>query len=293
MNLLRGILALSLMVLNTVVLCAPLFLVGLARFLVPRAYWPPVNRWIDAIVDAWVGVNRLLFRALRVTRLVIDVVPESDLDRRHWYMVVSNHQSWSDIVVLQIALWRRIPMLKFFTKRQLLWVPFIGLAMWFLGFPYVRRLDRAQIAANPELATIDRDATLRACARFSQYPTTILNFLEGTRFTPAKHQAQSARFRHLLNPKLGGMSYVVAGMKDRIHRVLDVTITYPGRAPTFWELLQGRCPEVRILVESHPIPADVLAAPDSDATRALLAPWIESLWRRKDERVGAAMLRAS
>jgi precorrin isomerase len=113
----------------------------------------------------------------------------------------------------------------------------------------------------------------------------VLNFLEGSRFTRAKHATGDSRFQNLLNPKLGGASYVVDALKDRLAAVVDVTITYPAGVPTFWDLLQGRCPEVRVLVRCHELPAEVRSAADSDAVRALLKPWIEGLWQEKDKRL--------
>jgi 1-acyl-sn-glycerol-3-phosphate acyltransferase len=56
------------------------------------------------------------------------------LHRDGWYLAISNHQSWPDILILQTIL-RRTPAIKFFTKRQLLFIPFFGQAMWCLGFP--------------------------------------------------------------------------------------------------------------------------------------------------------------
>jgi 1-acyl-sn-glycerol-3-phosphate acyltransferase len=288
MNLLRGLLTVTLIVLNTLVACIPLYLMGLVRVALRGAPRRRMNLFMDRIIDYWVGTNRLLFRAFRITRVDVRIEGETDLDRDHWYLVISNHQSWADILILQTTLWGRIPPIKFFTKQQLIWIPLLGVAMWLLGFPYVRRMSREQIAANPDLVTLDREATLAACQGFRDHPTTVLNFLEGTRFTPAKHAAQDARFRHLLNPKLGGMSYVVHSLSDRLHRVLDVTIRYPHGTPTFWHLMQGECREVEFVVRSLSLPPRVLGAADADAVRAELAPWVEALWREKDARLAPA-----
>lgn len=278
----RGALALLAIVINTMVLCVPLYLLGLVHRLVRGRWRQAVGPRMDAIVQAWVGGNRTIFRLLGVTRLHRQWENEAGLSRSRWYLVLSNHQSWADILVLQNALWGRIPMLKFFTKRQLVWVPLAGVAMLLLGFPMVRRLAPEQLAADPRLAGLDRQATLDACARFRQYPSTVLSFLEGSRFTPRKRAAQPARFRHLLNPKLGGVSYVVDALKDRIHKVLDVTIVYRGPVPSFWELLQGRCRDVDVVIRCLDLPAEVRTTRDAAEARAVLRPWIEALWREKD-----------
>ena len=288
MNVLRGILTFVFIVLNTLLACIPLYCAGLVRLCLPDGARQRLSASMDRIIDWWVSGNRLLFRALGLTPVQVTIDAPEELARDRWYLVISNHQSWADILILQNTFRSLIPPIKFFTKQQLIWIPLLGLALWLLGFPYVKRLGKAQITANPELAALDREATLSACRGFQERPTAVLSFLEGTRFTASKHAAHEARFQHLLNPKLGGVSYVVDALSDRIHRVLDVTIHYPAGAPSFWDLVQGRCPAVEFVVESHLLPPAVRAATDADAARAELAPWIEELWRRKDARLAGA-----
>ena len=174
------------------------------------------------------------------------------------------------------TLYGRIPQFKFFTKRELIWVPFIGPAMWFLEFPYVRRYRRDQLEANPALRERDRQATLDACVGFRQRPTSVLVFLEGTRFTVAKRDAQGSRYRHLLNPKTGGFWIVLENLGDQLEAVVDVTIRYPGVAPGFWDFLCGRSPDVEIDIHALPLPEV-----DRDAVNA----WINQLWAAKDARL--------
>jgi 1-acyl-sn-glycerol-3-phosphate acyltransferase len=230
-----------------------------------------------------VFVNRWLFRILSLTRMDVQWTDDDGLSRDRWYLVVSNHQSWTDILLLQNMLYGRIPMLKFFTKRQLLWVPFIGQAMWLLDFPYVRRISRERIAADPSLLEVDRRATQAACEKFRNHPTSVLNFLEGTRFTAEKYAAQrTARFSRLLNPKSGGLAQVVAALDHRLHRLIDVTIDYPQGVPSFWEFMQGRCPEVSMVITCRRLPDDVGQGSDDEAQREAAGRWVEALWTEKD-----------
>ena len=286
MGFLRGLASLTLIALNTLVWCVPLYLMGLVHRLARGRLRHALGPRMEATVQAWVAGNRLIFRVLRVIRVHAAWEDHSTLTRRRWYLVLSNHQSWADILILQNTLLGRVPMLKFFAKRELLWVPAAGLAMWLLGFPYVRRLPPERIAADPRLAELDRQATLDACARFRNHPSAVLSFLEGSRFTAAKRDAQAGRFEHLLNPKLGGVSYVVDALKDKIHKVLDVTIVYRGTVPSFWQLLQGRCADVDVLIRCLELPAAVAHARDAAEVRERLRPWIESLWQDKDQRLG-------
>src|SRR5690606_31627543 len=261
--------------------CVPLYLLGLLRLTARGRLRRGLGRWMDDVIQLWVAGNRAIFRLLGVTRLHRQRDGDAELSRDGWYLVVSNHQSWADILVLQNALWGRIPMLRFFAKRELIWVPVAGLAMWFLGFPYVRRFSAERIAADPRLAELDRQTTLAACERFREQPSAVLSFLEGSRFSDAKREARGGRFRNLLNPKLGGVSYVVDALKDRIHKVLDVTIVYGGEVPTFWELLQGRCRRVQVVVRCLDLPPAVRAAGSADEVRERLRPWIEQIWQEK------------
>ena len=285
MALLKGILTATLVAVNTVVACIPLAVFGPIRLVGSKSVRSYLDRKLDHwVLDGWVGTNRLVFKALRLSDIHITWECADDLSKQQWYMVISNHQSWTDIVLLQTNLYGHIPPIKFFTKRQLLWIPFLGQAMWLLGFPYVRRMSKTQIAKNPNLLKSDREATLQACEGFRNHPTTVLNFLEGTRFTGAKHARQKARFEHLLNPKIGGLSYVMSGLNNHLHKLVDVTISYPHGPPTFWEFLQGMCPEVHMLIQCRTIPNEARIHSDAKQ-RKILAPWIDELWREKDERL--------
>ena len=288
MRLIIGILSTTLVAGNVVVHCIPLFLMGFVRVALRlaglRTAENRLAQVMDGIIDSWVGFNRWLFRVLGVSRVNVRWQDDGDLSRKRWYMVISNHQSWTDILILQTMLFGRIPPLKFFTKRQLLWIPFLGLAMWLLDFPYVRRISREKIAADPALLEIDRNATREACQKFRNHPTSALNFLEGTRFTPEKYAAQDApRFEHLLNPKSGGLSQVLWALDDRLHRLIDVTLDYPQGVPTFWEFMQGRCPEITMDVVCRTVPDGIRHAADDDARRRATADWVEALWTQKDE----------
>ncbi len=238
------------------------------------------------IIDLWVGVNRVLLRVLRITRITVDWEVQEPLSTDRWYLVISNHQGWSDILVLQDLFLGRIPPLKFFVKRQLLWVPFIGVAMWLLDFPYVYRFSREALAANPELRNKDQESVASACERFKLRPTAALNFVEGTRFTTTKHTAQQSPFRHLLVPKTGGVAAVLGSLGDRIHQVLDVTIVYPTGVPSFWDFLCGRAERIFVHVA-------LIAAPTIEAEqRSAARDWVDDVWIRKDHRI-SELLKAS
>ena len=287
MDTLRGIVSIAWISVHTVLWCLLLYPMGLVRVAVPVA---AVRRGLggamDRIIDGWVASNRLLMQVLR--RTVVDVQLEGDAGfaRDGWYLIVSNHQSWADILVLQEIFLGRVPPLKFFTKQELIWAPLVGVAMWLLGFPYVRRYGRERLAANPELRAHDRDATLRAGERFLERPTSVLSFLEGTRFTAAKHEARESPHRWLLKPRSSGFAYVAQALNARLTGMVDVTIDYPGGVPSFWDFLCGRCRRVDVTVERLGVPGVLARVSDTDGRDALKA-WIDDRWAAKDRSLTA------
>ncbi len=288
MNLIRGILAISFIALNTLAVYFPLTWWTIQLLWLRGDKLSRHKQKMDKIILWWTKANRRMLEGLKLAEVNVVWHEEETMSADNWYLVISNHQSWTDIVILQSYLWGVIPPLKFFTKEQLIWVPGIGLAMKVLGFPYVKRVTKAQIKANPELRNADRDNVKAACEGFLNHPTTILNFVEGTRNTPEKHERQRSEYAHLLRPKIGGLGYVLEDMDEHLHRLLDVTIVYPTGVPTFWDFLQGKCPRIEFEVQPHEIPASVLAA-DENRRRSELAQWIKTLWTAKDSRIQQAL----
>ncbi|MDH3931760.1 MAG: acetyltransferase, partial [Chromatiales bacterium] len=184
---LRGAFTISVFTLNVVFWFIPIVIVGLAKLLVPASAWRDLmSRWLSALGENWISCNGLI---LALTQSIEwDVEGNTGLARRGWYLVVSNHQSWVDILVLQKVFNRRIPFLKFFIKQQLIWVPFLGLAWWAMDMPFMRRFSREYLAKHPEMKGKDLEATRQACEKFERIPTSIINFVEGTRVTPAKQR---------------------------------------------------------------------------------------------------------
>jgi 1-acyl-sn-glycerol-3-phosphate acyltransferase len=213
------------------------------------------------------------------------------LNYRGWYLVNCNHQSWVDIFVLQHTLNRRIPLLKFFLKQELIYVPVIGLAWWALDFPFMKRHDRAALRKNPELRQQDRESTRKSCAKFSLVPTSVMNFAEGTRFTPEKHKAQSSPYKHLLKPKAGALALAMAAMGEQFQSLVDATIVYPEGVPTFWQFLCGRTPRIVLRVRQVAIPPEFSAGDyegDSEF-RGTFHRWLADIWSEKDAQIAAVV----
>jgi 1-acyl-sn-glycerol-3-phosphate acyltransferase len=234
------------------------------------------DRLLNAIAARWVAVNNAWIAAACPTPWQVRGL--DGLNRQGWYLVCANHQSWVDILVLQRIFHGRIPFLKFFLKQQLIWVPFVGLAWWALDFPFLKR-GRDARSQRDDLA-----ATREACEKFKRMPTAVINFVEGTRFTADRHAGQRSRYRHLLEPKVGGVGVALQTLGERFDAMLDVTIVYPDGTPSFWDLLCGRVRSVTVDVRQREIPAPLVrseVAADK-AYRQRLREWIELQWAEKD-----------
>ena len=290
---LRGVLTSLLFGLNTLFWAIPLFLIALLKAVVPLQAWQELcTRALIAIATTWVSVNSAMFELFHRIHWVVDGVDE--LEPHEWYLVTSNHVSWVDIPVVQKVLNRRVPMLKFFLKQELIWVPVLGLAWWALDFPFMKRYSREQIRANPELAGVDLESTRRACEKFRATPVSVFNFLEGTRFSEAKRARQESPYTHLLKPRAGGAAFVLGALGDQVRTILDVTLVYPQGQPGAWDLLAGYLHTIVMEVRSIPIPEEFVAGDyASDAAfREKFQTWIGELWQEKDARISKILATA-
>ncbi|MDJ0722706.1 MAG: acyltransferase [Desulfobacterales bacterium] len=281
---LRGLLALSVYTLNTLFWCTFLFAAAIIKLVVPAAgFRCRCSAVLNFFAVRWIAVNNFNMRLISRTRIQTRGIEA--LRAGNWYLVISNHQSWVDILVLQNTFHRRIPFLKFFIKKELIWMPVLGLAWWALDFPFVKRYSRQTLARKPHLRGHDIAITRKACAKFCQLPVSIMNFVEGTRFTPAKQRRQQSPYRHLLRPKCGGIALVLQTMGDQMTSLLDVTIVYPNGAPRFWDFLCGRLKDVQVHVREIPIHrvprGDCFS---DDDFRTVFQDWVNDLWMKKDAR---------
>ena len=272
---LRGVIASLLLAINTIVCCTPLFVVAIFKLCLP---FKPAQRVTDELMrhihQAWVGNNKRWMDLLGKTRWHIKGL--EGLDYEHSYLV------------LQYVLNKRIRPLKFFLKQELIWVPVIGLAWWALGFPFMKRYSKAYLAKHPEKKGADLATTRRTCAKFKNQPVGIFNFVEGTRFTEAKHAEQQSPFRYLLKPKAGGIAFVLDAMGEQLKSIVNVTIHYPGGRPGYWDLLCGNVRDVVVVFEELEIPAEFIGKNyDQDpAYKLAFQSWINQLWEDKDQLLG-------
>jgi 1-acyl-sn-glycerol-3-phosphate acyltransferase len=271
---------------NSIVHITPLMVVALLKVVLRWTHARTVfDRWLMAIAASWIDVNTSLFERLTDTRVEVSGLPEPMPDGH--FLVVCNHQSWVDIPVLQTLLNRRLPLLRFFLKSQLMWVPLLGMAWWALDFPFMKRYSREQVERRPELAGRDIEATRRACRKFRKIPVSVVNFVEGTRFGVKKHQRQGSPFEHLLKPRAGGTAFVVDAMGESLETLVDVTIVYPQGAGELADLFANRIPEIRVDFRIMPIPGELRGGDyqNDPEFRQRFQAWMNQLWQDKDQRI--------
>ncbi|WP_040243424.1 acyltransferase [Chromohalobacter japonicus] len=280
---LKGLTSVLWLIANTLFWSVPLYLLTLLKLVTPtRRLRLRVLAGLNAIALAWIATNNWWIRHW-VKPNITAHLPEG-LSPSQWWLVIANHRSWTDIFVMQYVLYGRTSMPKFFLKRELIFIPIIGLAWWALEFPFMRRYARSELTQRPKLAERDRRATQRMCERAREMPMTIYNFVEGTRFTPAKRDRQASPFRHLLRPKAGGTAQVIRLMGDRLSGILDVTLHYRHVAPNFWHFLCGRETPIHMEARRLNVPAwmgngDYHLDPHY---KERFHSWLNALWEEKD-----------
>jgi len=288
----RGLLSLVLYVINTIAFCTPLFIMTILKAIIPLEGWRKLcDKTLIRIAGGWIAVNNINQKFFSRPRMEVSGL--EDLDPNDWYLVMANHQSWVDILVLQNIFHGRIPMLKFFLKKELIWVPILGQAWWALDFPFMKRYSKKVLEKNPQLRGKDSEITRKACQKFKTIPVSVMNFVEGTRFTSQKHHQQASPYTHLLKTKAGGIAFVLGAMGEQLNTILDVTIAYPGSPGNFWQFLCGKIPHIKIEIRTMPINPYLVGNYAIDhAFRGQFQTWLNQIWAEKDKRL-AAMLAAS
>ena len=176
LNHLRGVLVTAIFSITICMVAIVVVPFAMVKLLVPLpALRRAIDRLLDAVSNLWIIFNT--WQQTYTLPTQVEVQGLGDLSRDEWYMLIANHQSWTDILVLVRAFNARIPGVKFFFKQSLLWVPVLGLALWGLDFPHMRRYSKAKLARHPELKGKDVEQTRKACERFRHHPVTIINFL--------------------------------------------------------------------------------------------------------------------
>jgi len=281
-----------LLVINTTIWAGLLSIGGLIKLFLPfttgRNF---LTKIMNKLMWAWASCNGGILFLL--ADIEWDIEGLEALDKRGWYLLISNHLSGLDIAVQTYVLRNHIPMLKFFLKRELMYIPFLGLGCWALDMPFMSRTSPAKLKKNPKLKGKDLASTRRACEKFKTMPTSIINYVEGSRFTEEKHMRQNSPYRYLLRPKAGGIAFTLSAMGEQFTNLLNVTLVYPeAQSDPLSEMMHGKIKKITVKVE-------VLSVPEVDNKRYFseaqhrveFQRWLNQLWEEKDEQIHQVMLK--
>ncbi|MCO7227072.1 acyltransferase [Pleionea sp. CnH1-48] len=279
-----GSISFALHTVNTLTICIPLFVLAFLKLLLPfesaRNFFNALLNWL---ATAWISINNIIIRTTKNTK--VECHGGESLSEKDWYLVLANHQSWVDILILQMVLNKKIPFLKFFLKKELIFVPVLGLAWWALDFPFMKRYSKSYLKKNPHKKGKDLETTKKACEKFQHIPISVMNFVEGTRFTQEKADRQNSPYKKLLKPKSGGVGTVLSILGEQMRTVVDVTIVYPGGIPTFWDLMCGRIDNIKVFIKTHDIAPELIGDMNNSETRLNVQAWLNEIWQEKDQLV--------
>lgn len=269
---------------NTFTFGIPLWLLGVTKVATGSSV---ADSTVIKIAKYWIETNN---------KLIDNVLPErdwrielpDDLDQNKQYLLISNHLSWVDTSIVQYISQDRLPLTRFFTKYNLIYIPFIGQAFYFLDFPMMKRHTKEEIAKNPAIKDRDIIEAKRACELLKDKPFSLLNYLEGTRFTPAKRDAQKSPYKNLLKPKAGGISLAIQALGPQIDGILDMTIVYPDGSPSYTDLWKGNIKRLGVNVRCIDIPQTLFTDIEEgdyhndEAMKQTMYAWLDELWKEKD-----------
>ncbi|KTD25733.1 putative acyltransferase [Legionella lansingensis] len=284
---LHGFLAIGILILSTSLGFIPILLLGVLK-LFPNRHWQLFcTKMVDVVASWWSAINSAYIKRTQCITWEVDGL--ENLSRQNSYLVIANHQSWLDIVVLQHLFNRKIPVLKFFIKDQLKWVPLLGFAWWAMGCPFMKRYSKEYLVKNPHKKGKDLLAASKAIELFKHAPATIMSFVEGTRFSMQKSKEQKSPYQFLLKPKAGGLSFVISTMGHQFTSLLDVTIIYSNAKHSLWDFLCRRIDAIKVHIRHLPIPKQFLSPSliADDKAQEEFRNWLNNSWYEKDRLIAS------
>lgn len=278
----RGVLGFSASLANTLFWLMPIIPVAIIKFSIPiKSVTGVCNVILNWLCTSWANTNKFNMSVLLDIKWEVEAPDDLSMDK--WYLVIANHQSWADVMTLQYALNDVIPYFRFFLKKELMWVPLLNIAWWSLDYPFMTRYSKSFLEKNPHMKGKDLETTRKSCEKFKDTPVTIMNFVEGTRFSPDKHEKQNPPYKNLLRPSAGGIAFAISAMGEQLTSILDVTIAYPKGRREIWDFMCGRVPEVKINVRTIEFTDDIKGDYFNDEEfKKRFQVWLNELWTEKD-----------
>lgn len=275
------------LVLSTTICFIPILFIGLFKLIPYKPWQARCTRGVDFISTLWCDINN--FYMSHILKVKTEITGLNNLSEQNWHLVIANHQSWLDIVMLHRLLNRKIPVLKFFVKDQLKWIPLLGFSWWAMGCPFMKRYSKEYLLRNPHKKGQDLLSTKKAIEAFKRTPASIMNFVEGTRFTKLKKEQQNSPYKYLLKPKAGGISFIISSMGQQIKGLLDVTIIYPDAQHSLWDFMCKRIKSVQINIRHLPIPTQFTSTKlmHDSKMQADFKDWLNNQWIEKDNLIAS------
>lgn len=279
----RGAISATLLLLNCLLFPIPVILLCALSRLVPLASWRHrLERLAQRSPYLWTSINNAIISISN--RHKIEVILPADLRENRSYLILSNHQSWIDILLIYGLLNHKTTPIKFFMKKELLWtLPFAGLTCKLIGYPFMERHSKEDIRRNPALKGKDLQTTRQACKSLTRIPGSLMNFVEGTRFTIAKQKKQNSPFKHLLKPRAGGISVALEELHTHLSGILDITIYYDTLDKGFWAFASGQFNKIYVKIRRLDIPPELIGNYYEDRSfRPQFQSWLNTIWYEKD-----------
>lgn len=278
----RCILAMLCYCLIVIILTPPFMLFAVLECAAPSK---KMQRFFDELAQQigflWIDLGR--FTEWLLVKFEIEVSSDVALNRENSYLLIANHQSALDILLLQDIFRRKIAFGRYFIKKSLVNVPLLGWC-WKAWCIPMGRYTKEQLARRPQLLRQDVIKTQKICDRLKGIPITLISFIEGTRFSTAKKILQASPYQYLLKPKAGGLAYALATLGSHFDAILDVTLSYPNIKISLWNFFSGRIKKVKVAIRKIPITSDLLGDYENDQQfRGYFQQWLSQRWQEKDQ----------
>ncbi|MBQ4814184.1 1-acyl-sn-glycerol-3-phosphate acyltransferase [Pseudoalteromonas luteoviolacea] len=269
------------LILNTIVWGLIILILGVLKWCIRIKLLSSLLHWA---YHKWCVGNRV---GLKLGGVSLQVTMPREVSIDGWYLLISNHISWLDIVVLSAQ--EVLPAPKFFLKDELKYVPLIGTGAWALDMPFMKRASKTEIAKNPKLKRMDVERTKQSCQNFRHHPTTVINFAEGTRFTQSKRQRQSSPYVNLLKPKAGGTAFALDVLSSQIDGLLNTTLVYHSTESHICRaFMQGKLEAITVEVDYTPMAQLPVGDYQTDKQyRIQFQAYMNAIWSEKSTRIAA------
>ncbi|MEJ6070005.1 1-acyl-sn-glycerol-3-phosphate acyltransferase, partial [Psychrobacter sp. 16-Bac2893] len=120
---------------NSMLAGPPVWIMGAAKAVTGAAI---ADKAVIDVTNYWINSNNAMIDNILPDKDWRISLPD-DIHTKGKYLLVSNHQSWVDTSIVQYISEKRLPLTRFFTKFELIYIPVIGQAFYFLDFPMMRR----------------------------------------------------------------------------------------------------------------------------------------------------------